>query len=168
MRMMIPLLANLEVSPTQLGVFMGCLIAFLGLWSQLGKAKDRLVSEAVAALRAQLGLEASNKLPSPLLTHHVEVPMERESFHKHAEINRSEHSRIELKFDGAVKSIESDVSEIAVQVAQIKVMREANGQALHGLTTRVEELSDNVNELSGAVHQLLRPSPKQRRNRRTA
>lgn len=157
------ILANIEVTTTQMGVFIACLVVFVGLLSKLGELKRGIVNEVLMAIGAQRTNEREGRVPQPFITQPAQSCVERESFHKHADLNRGEHQRIEAKFDGAVQTIQEDVAEIAVQVGQIKVMREANGKALETLNDRVGEMSDNVNELSGAVHQALVSSKQPRR-----
>ncbi len=164
--MMTTMLAtNIEVSPAQMGVFIGCLIVLATLFLKVGELKKSLVNDVLTALGAQRMEDATNKLPQQVITRAAEACVERDSFHKHAELNRGEHTRIEQKFDGAVNNIQADVAEIAVQVGQIKVMREANGKSLETLNDRVADLVENMGELSGAVHQAL--VTKQQPRRRT-
>ena len=166
---MIPILADIQVSNTQMGVFIGCLTVFLVLMGKIGELKKNLITDVLAAAGVQRATETAGHLPQPFITAPREVFVERAGFHKHAEINRGEHSRIEMKFDDAIAGINEAVRQISIQVAETKVLRESNGKAIDLLTETVGEARDNISELSGAVHQALKHQPKTvRRARRKA
>lgn len=164
--MIFPLLADIAVSPVQMGVFVGCLIAFLGLMAKISSLKKDLISDVLTTVAARRGAEAqaaqaaqAAHIPQPIVTREHEVFVVRESFYKHAELNRTEHERIERKLDTAVQSISSDVSEIAVTAAETKVLREANHEAIRTLNNKFDDLANNFHDLSGAVHQALKAVP---------
>jgi hypothetical protein len=134
----------------------GTLLSFLG---KLQRQQDRIVSTAVEAAMARV--HAEQKTPTQRIEQPLEVTAKVEfvprlDFHKHAQLNREAHDKIEKEFRDAVLRIDTQLHQQAVSFAASNALREENGARLSVLVSEFAEMKENFGELSGAVHQALK------------
>lgn len=162
------LLASLDnPGAAEIGGFLILVVAVLTILAKIGAAKKELVSTIITQLRGEQNPPAQNVGPQPFRVVGEKEYVLRPDFHKHAEINRSEHARVEAAFAAAllrveqkteenVRRIEQSVTMQGREISEIKALREANGETLNHMSIQISEVKDTVGELSGVIHQLVR------------
>lgn len=164
---MIVLAAMESISPTEVGLLLLGITTLAGIFLKLTAAKKEIVSGIISQLRAEQQTSDQSMAPQPFRIVGEIEHVARPDFHKHAEINRNEHARIETNFatqllrveqrtEENVRRIEQSVNAQGREISEIKALREANHEQLGVIGRQLTDVASEVGEISGVVHQLVR------------
>lgn len=137
--MNLPLAEILDgVKPGQLGALAFGGLVVMAVWMKMN------AFEKAFAERMKLLMQASNQpekreiSPQPLIVKKEEQYTTRESFHKHAELNRKAHEDLESLIRGEVKDLSMSHNELAREVSALTSTVEVNSARLVEINSKLD------------------------------
>lgn len=151
------LLATIDnPSAVEIGAFLVLLTTVIGIFAKLNGAKKEFVKEVLLQLRAEQQQTREGAPPQPFeVVGKVEFTS-RQSFEKHAELNRVAHDKIEKEMRDSIRRIEDSIVKQGEAIVRQSALRESNGEQLHVITSQLAEMQKDVSELGGVIHEMHR------------
>lgn len=148
------LIAQSQVMGVEVSTLVAVITAIgvlFGIWKKMNAAKGEIAKEVMTVLLAQQAEQAksTNVGPQPFAIQMNKEFVDKASYHKHAELNRGEHTRIDARITAIQAKMEEDKFEI-IQAG------EDRSKAIHD---RINLLLENVGQIRGelnAIHYLKR------------
>ncbi len=82
--------------------------------------------------------------PQPFVTKKAEEYVTRDSFHKHAELNRQHHDRIEREAKDQINRLENSHHNLAREVSALTSTVDVNGDRLITIDKKVDEIKTDI------------------------
>ncbi len=118
-----------------------------------------LIANVVVILRKATGKPERQIIePQPFIVTLEKQFVDKSSFHKHAELNRQAHEKLEQDLRRYMTTVDDKIQHVLTEVTRVAALREENGDRLRDISDQLKEVSSEVSTLSGVVHQMNRAS----------
>lgn len=110
------------------------------------------LGNAILLYRSLTGKAEARKIePQPFEVSKAKEFTTRESFERHAEINRDEHFRIEKEADEAIKELRASLESASKEVSALTARQDISERLMESFAHELKEVAKTCNEMAGQL-----------------